>query len=170
MGRTNFFVLKLLNRQQGVVNFEPLKPIFLSVYRSAHAYLSPNASIPPLQVHLRRNISESSASRILPVAVKTIQSLKTELHDGYRAVIGNKLPDARDTFKSVLISLLIFAPSSDAEATEVSSFVRLFVFSFTYFYSVMNSGERLLHLQPSICWASQWRSNVGEYWKKNPTT
>ncbi|KLO13353.1 coatomer subunit alpha-2 [Schizopora paradoxa] len=110
--------MQLLNRQQGVVNFEPLKTIFVSVYRSAHAYLSPNASLPPLQLHLRRNISESSASRILPVAVKTIQSLKTELHEGYRAVVSNKLPDARSVFKSVLLNLLIFAPSSDAEATE----------------------------------------------------
>ena len=38
--------LQLLNRQQGVVNFAPLKPLFLSVYRSAHTYLSPSASLP----------------------------------------------------------------------------------------------------------------------------
>lgn len=101
------------------MNFEPLKPLFLSVYRSAHAYFSPNPSLPPLQLHLRRNIHESSASRVLPIAVKTVQSLKAELLDGYRAVSGNKLADAKAVFKSVLENLLIVPIASDSEASEV---------------------------------------------------
>ncbi|TDL13674.1 hypothetical protein BD410DRAFT_872564 [Rickenella mellea] len=110
--------MQLLNRQEGVVNFALLKPLFMSVYRSAHTYLSPNASLPPLQLHLRRNPDESSASRALPVGVRTVQSVKADLQDGYRAVTGNKLADAKDVFKSVLYSLLLVAVSSDAEATE----------------------------------------------------
>ncbi|KAH8113922.1 coatomer subunit alpha-2 [Phellopilus nigrolimitatus] len=110
--------MQLLSRQQGIVNFEPLKPLFLSVYRSAHVYLSPNASLPPLQLHLRRNIEDSSASRVLPVAVKTLQSIKPELHDGYRAVSGNKLAEAKVAFKSALQTLLLVPISSDAEAAE----------------------------------------------------
>lgn len=104
-----------------MANFEPLKALFLSVYRSAHAYLSPNASLPPLRLHLRRNIEESSSSRILPVAVISLQSLKPELQEGYRAVSGNKLPEALTAFKSLLYSLLLVAVTSDAEAKEVSS-------------------------------------------------
>ena len=117
---------KLLNRQQGVVNFGPLKPLFLSVYRSAHVYFSPSPSLPALQLHLRRNIQESSASRVIPVAVKTIQSLKAELHEGYRAVSGNKLADAKAVFKSVLENLLLVPITSDAEANEVGCFNLLF--------------------------------------------
>lgn len=120
-----FVIPQLLNRQHGISNFEPLKPLFLTVYRSAHTYLSPVASLPPLQLHLRRNIDESSASRVLPVAVKTIQTVKTELNEGYRFVSGNKLMEARTTFKSVLYSLLLVAITSDAEATEVSLLVRV---------------------------------------------
>ena len=103
------------------MNFEPLKPLFLSVYRSAHAYLSPNASLPPLALHLRRNIHESSASRVLPVAVKSLQSIKPEIAEGYRAVSGNKLADAQVIFKSVLQSLLFVPLTSDNDAAEVSS-------------------------------------------------
>jgi coatomer subunit alpha len=112
--------IKLLGRQHGIVNFEPLKPFFLSVYRSAHAYFSPNASLPPLALHLRRNIGESSASRVLPVAVKSLQSMKPELADGYRAVSGNKLADAQVIFKSVLQGLLFVPLTSENDATEVS--------------------------------------------------
>lgn len=110
--------MQLLNRQQGVFNVAPLKPLFLSVYRSAHVYFSPNAPLPPLQLHIRRNIEESSASRVLPVAVKTLQSIKPELHEGYRAVSGNRLADAKVSFISVLQSLLLVPITSDAEATE----------------------------------------------------
>ena len=51
------------------------------------------ASLPPLQLHLRRNPEESAASRVLPVAVRTIASVRAELSKGFRPVSGNKLPD-----------------------------------------------------------------------------
>lgn len=71
-------------------------------------------------LHLRRNPSESAPSRVLPVAVKTLQNVKPELVEGYRAVQGNKLPEAKEIFKSVLLSLLLVPITSDAEAAEVS--------------------------------------------------
>lgn len=114
-------LLQLLSRQQGVVNFAPLKPLFIAVYRSAHAYLSPNASLPPLPLHLRRNPSESSPSRVLPVAVKTLQNVKPELLEGYKAVQGNKLPEAQEHFRNVLMNLLLVPITSDAEAADVST-------------------------------------------------
>ncbi|KDQ58434.1 hypothetical protein JAAARDRAFT_128617 [Jaapia argillacea MUCL 33604] len=110
--------MQLLHRQFGVVDFSPLKPLFLSTYRSAHAYLSPLASLPPLQLHLRRNPAESSPSRVLPVAVRTLQSVRSELSEGFRAVSGNKLAEAQAVFRSILYELLLIAVSSDQEAKE----------------------------------------------------
>lgn len=112
-------LLQLLSRQFGVVNFTHLKPIFLSVYRSSHVYLSPLASLPPLQLHLRRDPEESSSSRVLPVAVRTIASIRTELSEGFRAVSGNKLPEAQVIFRTTLRSLLLVPISSDNDAKEV---------------------------------------------------
>ena len=113
---------QLLSRQFGIVNFTPLKPMFMSTYRSSHAYLSPMASLPPLQLHLRRNPEESSPSRVLPVAVRNLASIRAELSEGFRAVSGNKLPEAQVVFRSVLHSLLLVPVSSDAEAKEVCYF------------------------------------------------
>lgn len=110
--------MQLLNRQFGVVNFAPLKPFFLSTYRSSHAYLSPLPSIPPLQLYVRRNISESSSSRVLPVVVRSLAAVRTELSEGFRFVSGNKLPEAQAVFRSVLHALLLVVVSSDAEAKE----------------------------------------------------
>lgn len=109
--------MQLLNRQFGVVNFESLKPTFLAVYRSSHAYLSSVASLPPLQLHVRRNIQESSLSKVLPVAVKPLSAARAELMDGYRFMSGNKLAEAQTTFRSVLQTLLLVVLSSDEEAS-----------------------------------------------------
>jgi coatomer protein complex subunit alpha (xenin) len=56
------------------------------------------------------------------VAALTVQSLRSELSEGYRFVSGNRLPEAKEKFRSVLQSLLLVAVSSDNEANEVSLF------------------------------------------------
>ncbi|KAF8625601.1 hypothetical protein AX15_005287 [Amanita polypyramis BW_CC] len=108
--------MQLLNRQFGVVNFAPLKPLFLLIYRSSHVYISPVASLPPLKVHVRRNPSESSPSRVLPIAARPLQSIRIEMAEGYRFMLGNKLVEAHDIFRSVLHALLLVVISSDEEA------------------------------------------------------
>ncbi|KAG1902148.1 coatomer WD associated region-domain-containing protein [Suillus fuscotomentosus] len=110
--------MQLLNRQLGVVNFALLKPSFLSIYRSSHVYVSPIASLPPLQLHIRKNPEETSPGRVLPVAARTLSSIRTELSEGYRFVSGNKLSEAQATFRSVLLALLLMVVSSDKEAKE----------------------------------------------------
>ncbi|KAK0238015.1 coatomer WD associated region-domain-containing protein [Armillaria nabsnona] len=108
--------MQLLNRQLGIVNFAQLKSLFLSVYRSSHTYLSPVASLPPLQLHIRRNPTETSPGRVLPIAVLSLKSVHAELSEGYRFVSGNKLAEAQTAFRSVLQSLLLIALTSDNEA------------------------------------------------------
>jgi coatomer protein complex subunit alpha (xenin) len=73
-----------------------------------------------LQLHVRRKQQETSPSKVLPVAVRSLQSIRSELAEGYRFVSGNKLPEAQMTFRSVLESLLLVAVSSDNEANEAS--------------------------------------------------
>jgi coatomer protein complex subunit alpha (xenin) len=57
---------------------------------------------------------------VLPVAARSLQSIRSDLAEGYRFVSGNKLPEAQTTFRSVLESLLLVVVSSDSEANEAS--------------------------------------------------
>ena len=84
--------------------------------------MSPLASLPPLQLHIRRDPAESSLSRVLPVAVQALRQVRAELSEGLRAVSSAKLPEAQGIFRSVLQSLLFVAVSSDEEAKEVGAF------------------------------------------------
>ncbi|KAJ7877137.1 coatomer WD associated region-domain-containing protein [Mycena leptocephala] len=71
--------MQLLNRQLGIVNFVDLKLLFLSIYRSLHTYLTLVASLPPLQLHIRRNPAETSLSRALPIVIWSLASIRCEL-------------------------------------------------------------------------------------------
>jgi coatomer subunit alpha len=102
-----------------VVNFTLLKPLFISTYRSSHTYLSPSATLPPLHLHIRRNPAESSLSRVVPVVARSLQSVRSELAEGFRFVSGNKLAEAQTVFRSVLNTLLLVALTSDDEAKQV---------------------------------------------------
>ena len=79
-----------------------------------------------MQLHLRRNPEESSPSRFLPVAPRTIQSIRAELSEGFRLVSGNKLPEAKAAIRVALQALLLVSVSSDSEGKEVSAFIDRF--------------------------------------------
>jgi coatomer protein complex subunit alpha (xenin) len=63
---------------------------------------------------------------VLPVAVRSLESIRTELAEGYRFVSMNKLAEAQSTFRSVLQALLLVVVSSDDEAKEVGLFHFIF--------------------------------------------
>lgn len=112
----------LLNRQVGIVNFAPLKPLFLSVYRSSRLWLPAAPSLPPLEIPLRRNIDSSEPRNVLPVVTLSLQSITTgELRAAYTAFQKAKFVDAVNIFRSILQSLLLVVTSSPAQAAEVSS-------------------------------------------------
>ncbi|EJD51205.1 coatomer subunit alpha-2 [Auricularia subglabra TFB-10046 SS5] len=110
--------MQLLNSQCGIVNFEPLKPYFVEIYRSAHVYFSPNASMPSLQLHVRRNPDRDAPGQVLPISVKTLAGARTEIKEATRAIQLNQLADAESGLRAALRTLLFVTVSSDEEAKE----------------------------------------------------
>lgn len=112
--------MQLLNRQVGAVHFAPLKPLFLQIYGASRLYVPANASLPPLAFHVRRDPSETDPRSVLPVSVKSIQSISsTELRAAYSAFNKAKFADCLDIFRSILLSLLVVVASSPAEETQI---------------------------------------------------
>ncbi|KIO31399.1 hypothetical protein M407DRAFT_14100 [Tulasnella calospora MUT 4182] len=107
--------MQLLNRQIGAVSFAPLKPHFMALYRSAHVFFSPTASLDPLQLHIRRDPEIR-----LPVIRRTLASLKSgELAEGYRFVSAGKLEDAAASFKAILLQLMLVTVTTKEEAADL---------------------------------------------------
>lgn len=55
----------------------------------------------------------------MPVVARSLQSVRSELAEGFRFVSGNKLAEAQTVFRSVLNTLLLVALTSDDEAKQV---------------------------------------------------
>lgn len=115
--------MNLLNRQVGAVNFEPLKPLFLQSYSASKLYVQGNASMAPLPVYLRRDPTQTDLRSVLPVAVRSLQSITaTDLKAAYSAFNRAKFVECLQIFRSILHSLLLTVATSTAEENEVSYF------------------------------------------------
>ncbi|EPQ26336.1 uncharacterized protein PFL1_05984 [Pseudozyma flocculosa PF-1] len=120
--------MTLLSRQAGIVDFAPLKPLFLASYLSARSFLPAAPSVGPMEVLLRRNNEESEGkvSKALPAAPRTVQQLTSvELQEGYKAVSTNKLADAEHIFRSLLHQLVLTPAKTEAEASEIQDLIVL---------------------------------------------
>ncbi|GAA5989503.1 hypothetical protein JCM10908_000505 [Rhodotorula pacifica] len=116
--------MALLNRQVGIVDFAPLKPLFLSVYQSSRLYLPAAPSLPPLEIPLRRNPDRNEPRNVLPVATLSLQSItQNELRAAYTAFQRAKFQEASDIFRSILQSLLLVVTSTAAQAAELQELV-----------------------------------------------
>ena len=61
--------------------------------------------------------------------MQNLRQSRAELSEGLRLVSGAKLPEAQATFRSVLLSLIFVAVTSDEEAKEVGVLLNCILFS-----------------------------------------
>ena len=116
--------MQLLNRQVGAVAFQPLKPLFLQIYSASKLYVQANASMPPLVVFIRRDPAETDPRQILPVSVKSLQTITGgDLRAAYAAFNKAKFADCLNIFRSILHSLLLVVATSPLEENEVRVFL-----------------------------------------------
>lgn len=107
--------MQLLHRQIGVVNFEPLKPMFMQVFAGASASVPTQPNYPALRAWLQRNESSQPA-----VAIAFPQLVET-LKEAYRAFTGAKFDDVKSHCESILYAIPFLAVATKDEAEKVKS-------------------------------------------------
>ncbi|OZJ05293.1 hypothetical protein BZG36_01950 [Bifiguratus adelaidae] len=118
--------MQILNRQAGIVNFAPLKPLFLSIYQATRVSLPANASAPSIFYHLRRNYNDQDYRRALPVTVNSFEKISTrDLQVAYALTKGGKFQNATAQFKSMLQTLLLTVVANQTEAEEVKQLIHV---------------------------------------------
>ncbi|KAI9836153.1 MAG: hypothetical protein M1837_003441 [Sclerophora amabilis] len=116
--------MQLLNRQVGVVHFEPLKPRFLEIYQASKTYLPANSGLPPLINYVRRTVDETDTRRVLPLIPRDIESIaSSDLQAGYTAMRQNNLQEGVTIFKKILHSILVNTVSTSQEVTEAKKII-----------------------------------------------
>ena len=116
--------MQALNRQVGIVNFEPLKHHFLSIYQASRVSISPVASNPNLFAPIRRNPEESNIRSSFPVVVYSFENLKSnQLQQAYRLFTNGKLVAAAAQFKQLLHSVLFTVVTNSEEAGTINELI-----------------------------------------------
>ncbi|KAI9758268.1 MAG: ATP-dependent DNA helicase chl1 [Chaenotheca gracillima] len=116
--------MQLLNRQVGIVNFEPLKPRFLEIYEASKTYLPANVGLPPLVNYVRRTVDETDTRKVLPIIPRDLESIAaSDLQSGYTAMRQNNLQDGVKVFKKILHSILVNAVTTPQEISEAKKII-----------------------------------------------
>ncbi|KAL4938007.1 hypothetical protein BDV06DRAFT_201904 [Aspergillus oleicola] len=116
--------MQLLNRQVGAVNFAPLKPRFLDIFKASKTYLSATPGLPPIVNYVRRTVDETDSRKVLPAIPKDLETIASvDLQEGYAAMRANKLEDGVRIFKGILHSILVNTVSSEAEVEQAKKII-----------------------------------------------
>ncbi|MED6152051.1 hypothetical protein PIB30_088273 [Stylosanthes scabra] len=107
--------MRLLNRQLGIRNFNPLRSMFLDIHSGSHLYLRAFSSAPVISTGVERGWTES-ASANLP-------QLDEKLRTGYRLTTAGKFTEALKTFLNILHTIPLVVVESRREVDEVKELI-----------------------------------------------
>ncbi len=106
---------KLLNRQIGVVNFEPLVPAMRAMFRATHAVVPTLPGLAPTAVPLMRG---DSPTEHLALNVYTLRTCVEQLAGIYRAFQSGKFSEVSRLCDALFVSLPLLTLRSAAEETQ----------------------------------------------------
>ncbi|KAJ1674681.1 hypothetical protein EV182_002781, partial [Spiromyces aspiralis] len=112
--------------QHGIVNFKPLKPLFLEIYSSSRSVLSALPGVPPSRIPLFRpnDTGKSSSGLTVPTAACRFETHERELQDGLTLITEAKFESANAKLRRALQGLLFVVASDPVDADGVQKAIR----------------------------------------------
>jgi len=110
--------MQLMRRQLGIVDFAPLKPLFLSIAAASHAVAPGLPSAPPLLAPLTR-------AGALPRLCVTLPSLVERLKAAYALVTGGKFPEALEAFGGIVCATTLTVVESRQQVGELKELLNI---------------------------------------------
>ena len=110
--------MQLFNSQVGIVNFVPLKPLFLSIFVGSNLSLPTFPGTPSILQGLERQKGFPQLSITLPVLIERLKL-------AYKATTGGKFSEAITLFQNIIQSLLFIVVSSRDEEAEAKELLTL---------------------------------------------
>jgi len=117
--------MRLLNRQLGIRNFDPLKSMFLDLHTGSHSYLRAFSSAPVVAIAVERGWSESSSPNVRgpPALPFKLSQLDEKLKAGYKSTTSGKFTDALRTFINILHTIPLIVVESRREVDDVKELI-----------------------------------------------
>lgn len=106
----------LLNKQLGVVNFEPLRKRFMEVYTSNKLHLPGMDELPAMRDYIREDNDEDNPKKFRPY-IPGFAALEDKLSAAFKFFRANNLPEAISTFKEIIYTVTVLTiDDEDQEA------------------------------------------------------
>lgn len=104
-----------LNKQVGVVNFEPLRKNFINIYEGARTYMVPTpGNLPDITGFVRLLADVEKQSEILPYT-SNIDTITNKMNIGFKHFKANKLELAIEAFREVIYSIILLTVTDDED-------------------------------------------------------
>ncbi|EMG49846.1 COP1 Coatomer subunit alpha [Candida maltosa Xu316] len=114
----------LLNKQVGVVDFEPLRARFNQVYGASKLYLPGMDELPAMKTYIRDDNDEDNPRKFKP-SVPGFGQLKEQVSVGFKKFKANNLEDAIETFRNVIYTVATINVEDEDAETECHEILRL---------------------------------------------
>eukprot|EP00898_Chlorokybus_atmophyticus_P004028 jgi/Chlat1/4626/Chrsp3S05583 len=119
--------MRLLNRQLGIVNFEPLKSYCLEVYMGSHGFLPTVNSVPPVVAPLERGWTETTPANSvgLPAMIFGLNAVEDLLKKAYKTTTEGKFTEALKFFLNILHMVPMLVVDTRKEVDEVKELLTI---------------------------------------------
>ncbi|CCK68715.1 coatomer subunit alpha KNAG_0B02720 [Huiozyma naganishii CBS 8797] len=104
-----------LNKQAGIVHFEPLKEYFINSYEGARTYLSGTpAELPTVEGFIRSIADPDNETDVLP-HLGDISVVTGKINEGFKLFKANKLEGAIEVFREVIYRIILLAINNEED-------------------------------------------------------
>lgn len=110
--------MRLLNQQIGIVNFAPLKPVFMSIVLASQLSLQGLPSAPANTFYIQNAESSNDKKSSEPSLVLNLAVLVEKLKHGYKMTTEGKFSEALATFRSIIQLIPFIHVSNKQELNE----------------------------------------------------
>lgn len=104
-----------LNRQAGIVNFEPLRKNFINIFEGCRTYMAATPTeLPAIPGYICADAEEEDINAILP-RTPNVAIVVDFMNEGYKYFKANKLESAVQSFRDAIYAITLLAVRSDEE-------------------------------------------------------
>ncbi|CAG2110571.1 unnamed protein product [Medioppia subpectinata] len=117
--------LRLLHDQVGAVNFEPLKPLILTIYSRSKTAYQGLSYLSTLHCYPQRNWRDAGPKGGLPAIGCKLSDLIQRLQTCYQLTTGGKFQEAVEKFRSLLLNVLFLVADTRQDITEAEQLLEI---------------------------------------------
>jgi len=118
--------IPLLRRQCGIVDVEPLKPQFLSIYTAATGALPAMPLVPAHLHYINRAVAEGESRKTaLPALCTAVAPLAERLKGAYQLTTAGKFLEAQAAFRTIIHSVLFVVLDDKAQIAELKDLLTI---------------------------------------------